>query len=252
MHRALVLIPTYNERDNVSRLTEAVLAHAPEAEVLVIDDASPDGTGQILDALSTDHPRIHVLHRASKQGLGSAYLAGFQWSLEHGYDLLVCMDADFSHDPADLPRFLEALQTADLVSGSRYLTSGGIRNWPWNRRILSRGAALYARLLTGMPFTDPTGGFNGYRASMLRALPLHLVASEGYSFQIEMKHLAWMEGFSIRELPIEFVERRQGKSKMSAGIVHEALRIVGTLVLRRRFRRKPMRDIHPDAVRPPQ
>ncbi|MEX2608101.1 MAG: polyprenol monophosphomannose synthase [Kiritimatiellia bacterium] len=233
MHSALILIPTYNEAANAPALAKAILALELPVDLLFIDDASPDGTGDILDRLASEHSRVHVLHRESKQGLGSAYLAGFEWSLRHSYLLSICMDADFSHDPADLSRFLRHLDSRDLVAGSRYLPSGGIVNWPWNRRILSKSAAVYTRTLTRMPFTDPTGGFNGYRNEMLVRLPLDSIASQGYSFQIEMKMLAWKEGFRTLEIPILFTERRTGKSKMSAGIIREALWVVWKLVLNR-------------------
>lgn len=233
MHSALILIPTYNEAANAPALAQAILGLDLPADLLFIDDASPDGTGDLLDRLARDHPCIHVLHRESKQGLGSAYVAGFAWSVQHSYTFSICMDADFSHDPADLPRFLEQLEDKDLVTGSRYLPSGGIVNWPWNRRLLSKSAAIYTRILTRMPFTDPTGGYNGYRNGMLAGLPLETIASQGYSFQIEMKMLAWKLGFRTREIPILFTERRTGKSKMSAGIIREALWIVWKLVLKR-------------------
>ncbi|MDA3873486.1 MAG: polyprenol monophosphomannose synthase [Kiritimatiellae bacterium] len=233
MHSALILIPTYNEATNAPALAEAILDMDLPADVVFIDDASPDGTGMLLDQLAQEYPSIQVLHRESKQGLGSAYLTGFEWSLEHSYSFSICMDADFSHDPADLPRFLQHLENEDLVAGSRYLPSGGILNWPWNRRFLSRAAAVYTRMLTRMPFTDPTGGFTGYRNDMLARLPLDKIASQGYSFQIEMKVLAWKQGFRTLEIPILFTERRTGKSKMSAGIIREALWVVWKLVLKR-------------------
>lgn len=233
MHSALILIPTYNEVANAPALAKAILEMKLPVDMLFIDDSSPDGTRDILDRLAGEQPAIQVLHRESKLGLGSAYLAGFAWSLRHAYKTTICMDADFSHDPADLPRFLQQLENKDLVAGSRYLPSGGIVNWPWNRRLLSRGAAMYTRILTRMPFTDPTGGFNGYRNDMLARLPLDAIVSQGYSFQIEMKVLAWQQGFRTLETPILFTERRSGKSKMSAGIIREALWIVWKLVLNR-------------------
>jgi dolichol-phosphate mannosyltransferase len=235
MHPAVILIPTYNESANAPAMARTVLESGLPIDLLFIDDASPDKTGEILDQLAAAHPGIQVMHRPSKQGLGSAYLAGFAWSLRHHYSYSICMDADFSHDPADLPRFLEQLESRDLVCGSRYLPSGGIVNWPRHRRLLSRSAALYSRLLTRMPFTDPTGGFNGYRNDMLSQLPLNTISSQGYSFQIEMKVLAWKQGFRTGEIPILFTERRTGKSKMSVGIIREALWIVWKLVLKGKF-----------------
>lgn len=229
MPDCLVLIPTYNERDNVEPLAAAVRAALPDADVLFIDDASPDGTGELLDRLAAGESRLHILHRPAKTGLGAAYLDGFRWSLHGGYTYSLCMDADFSHDPADLPRLRAHLGEVDLAAGSRYLPGGGVRNWPLPRRVLSRGAAFYARALTRMPFTDPTGGFNGYRNAMLRELDLARVAAVGYAFQIEMKHLAWKTGYATREFPVVFTERRTGRSKMSAGIIREALRLVRNL-----------------------
>lgn len=229
----LILIPTYNECSNVLLLASALLELDLEADILFVDDGSPDGTGEILDQLSEQQDRVEVMHRKQKSGLGSAYKAGFTQSINKGYVVTVCMDADFSHDPADLPRFIHLLKEKDMVGGSRYMKDGGIINWPLPRLLLSRTAAGYARLLTRMPFTDPTGGYNGYRNDMLAKLPLSDVSSRGYSFQIEMKHLAWKKGFRVWEIPILFTERREGKSKMSAGIVREALWIVWKLVLKR-------------------
>lgn len=233
MNKNLLLIPTYNERKNVSPLTEQVLKKVPDLDLLFIDDNSPDGTGEVLNHLAEKNDRIHVLHRKEKSGLGSAYLEGFRHSLETGYDNSICMDADFSHNPEDLPRLIGMLDSHDLAGGSRYLKDGGILNWPLPRLLLSKAAAGYARLLTRMPFTDPTGGFNAYRNEMLRQLPLSEVSSQGYSFQIEMKYLAWKQGFTVTEIPIIFTERREGKSKMSAGIVREALWIVWRIVYKK-------------------
>jgi dolichol-phosphate mannosyltransferase len=215
----LVLIPTYNERDNVASLAREIFDQVPNTEILFIDDHSPDGTGEILDKLHSENERIHVIHRPEKLGLGSAYLEGFAWSVQHAFSYSICMDADFSHDPAALPVLIEKLTSSHLVAGSRYLKTGGIQNWSLHRRILSRGAALYVRLITRLPLTDPTGGYNGYQNEMLKALPLHDISSNGYSFQIEMKHLAWRQGYTVEEFPITFTERRTGKSKMSAGII---------------------------------
>lgn len=233
MQRGLLLIPTYNESSNAPALARTLLEMALDLDLLFIDDGSPDGTGEALDEIAAGDARVRVLHRQGKSGLGSAYKAGFARSLAGGYNYSICMDADWSHNPADLPRFIAALADKDMVGGSRYLKDGGIINWPLPRLLLSRGAAAYARLLTRMPFSDPTGGYNAYRNSMLAQLPLDNVSSQGYSFQIEMKHLAWQRGFRVGEIPILFTERREGKSKMSAGIIREALWMVWKLVLKR-------------------
>jgi dolichol-phosphate mannosyltransferase len=246
MSDTLVIIPTYNEKANITGIVPAVLSACPEADVLVVDDNSPDGTGAIADSLAAANPRIHVLHRPGKQGLGRAYIAGFRWALEHGFEYILEMDADFSHDPSAVPALREAAKNADLALGSRYV--GGIRvlNWPMNRLLLSTGAALYVRLITGMPFSDPTGGFKCYRRRVLAAMDLDRITSNGYSFQIEMTHTAWHLGFKIVEVPIVFEERRSGNSKMSGGIVNEALWKVWALMLRCRFRRRPRRAAHPE------
>ncbi len=233
MKTNLLLIPTYNERETAPVLVEKVLNLDIKTDLLFIDDGSPDGTGELLDQIAAREPRVQVIHRAEKSGLGSAYQEGFARSLDEGYQNSICMDADLSHNPEDLPRFIEAMEQNDLVCGSRYMKDGGIINWPLPRLLLSKAAAGYARLLTRMPFTDPTGGFNAYRNEMLAKLPLKEVSSQGYSFQIEMKHLAWKQGYKVDEIPILFTERRKGKSKMSAGIIHEALWIVWKLVLKR-------------------
>ncbi len=248
MSDTLVIIPTYNEKENAAPIAKAVLAACPEADVLFVDDGSPDGTGELADRLAAEDPRIHVLHRQQKQGLGRAYIAGFRWALERpDYLFILEMDADFSHDPKAVPQLRAAAQDADVVLGSRYV--GGIRviNWPLKRLILSTGAALYVRLITGMPFTDPTGGFKCFRREVLAAMDLDAVRSNGYSFQIEMSHTIWHMGFRIVESPIVFEERREGQSKMSGGIVNEALWMVWTLLARCGFRRTP-RGVHPLSV----
>lgn len=248
MRDTLVIVPTYNEKENATPLARAVLAACPEADLLFVDDNSPDGTGQLADELAAADPRIQVLHREQKQGLGRAYVAGFRWALARpAYRFILEMDADFSHDPKAVPQLRAAAQTADLVLGSRYV--GGIRviNWPLNRLILSTGAALYVRLITGMPFTDPTGGFKCFRREVLAAMDLEAIRSNGYSFQIEMTHTAWHAGFRIAESPITFEERREGQSKMSGGIVNEALWMVWKLYARCGYRRRP-RTVHPDSV----
>ena len=195
MNRILIVVPTYNEKENIREIAQAVLAACPQANILFVDDNSPDGTGRMADEMSQTDQRIQVLHRSGKQGLGRAYLAGFKWALERDYEFIFEMDADFSHNPADLPRLLEGAQSADLALGSRYI--GGIRviNWPLSRLFLSKGAAVYVRLITGMPFTDPTGGFKCYRRAVLETINLEHIKSNGYSFQIEMTHTAWRKGF---------------------------------------------------------
>jgi len=224
MQRGLVIVPTYNERENLPRLVPMILDQDPRLEVLVIDDASPDGTGEIADRLAADNPRVHVMHREGKLGLGTAYLAGFRWGLERGYDWIFEMDADFSHDPAHLPQFLESLQEYDLVLGSRYL--GGrvtVVNWPIARLLLSYYANVYARFVTGLPVADATGGFKAFRREVLAGIDLDRVESEGYAFQIEMSMRAWKKGFRIAEIPIVFVDRTLGESKMSKKIIREAV-----------------------------
>jgi dolichol-phosphate mannosyltransferase len=228
--RALVIVPTYNERDNVERIVAAALAQDPRLDILVVDDGSPDGTGKIVDALAAADPRVHVLHREGKMGLGTAYVAGFRWALERDYCVVFEMDADFSHDPVHLPQFLRAIEDADLVLGSRY-NRGRVTvvNWPMSRLILSYAANLYARFVTGMPLDDSTGGFKAFRRSVLAAIDLDAIKSNGYAFQIEMSFRAWKRGFRIAEIPITFVDRTEGVSKMSPRIVREAVWMVWRL-----------------------
>ncbi|MEX0890660.1 MAG: polyprenol monophosphomannose synthase [Gemmatimonadota bacterium] len=222
--RGLVIVPTYNERENLPRLLPQALAQDPRLEILVIDDASPDGTGALADELAADEPRIHVLHREGKLGLGTAYLAGFRWGLERGYDWLFEMDADFSHDPSHLPQFIDALADHDLVLGSRYLEGRvTVVNWPIARLLLSYYANVYARTVTGLPVADATGGFKAFRREVLAGIDLDRVESEGYSFQIEISMRAWRRGFRLGEIPIVFVDRTLGESKMSKGIIREAV-----------------------------
>jgi dolichol-phosphate mannosyltransferase len=222
--RALVIIPTYLERDNLPRLVPQVLNQDERLDVLVIDDASPDGTGDIADRLAAASPRVHALHRPGKLGLGTAYLAGFRWGLDRHYRWFLQMDADFSHDPAHLPQFLRALASYDVVLGSRYLEGRvTIVNWPIARLLLSYFANVYARRVTGLPIWDLTGGFKAFRREVLEALDLARVESEGYSFQIEMNMRAWNRGFRICEIPIVFVDRTIGQSKMSRHIIREAV-----------------------------
>jgi dolichol-phosphate mannosyltransferase len=226
--RALVCVPTYNERENVGPVVEAILAAAP-VDVLVIDDNSPDGTGRLADELAARDPRVHVLHRAGKEGLGRAYLAGFAWALARDYGLVLEMDADFSHDPRFLPGMLEAAREADLVLGSRYVPGGGTVNWGLLRKVISRGGSLYARTLLGLPIRDLTGGFKCFRREVLEAIDLPSVECTGYAFQIELTYRAFRKGFRVREVPIVFEDRRVGHSKMSRRIVLEALRKVWSI-----------------------
>jgi len=224
LERALVIVPTYNERDNVPRLVPQILDQDHRLEVLIIDDASPDGTGEVADRLASESARVHTMHREGKLGLGTAYLAGFQWGLDREYDVLFEMDADFSHDPSHLPQFLEAIREFDVVLGSRYLHGRvTVINWPITRLILSYGANIYARVVTGLPVTDATGGFKCFRRNVLETIDLDRVGSEGYSFQIEMSLRAWRGGFSIGEIPIVFADRDVGESKMSRRIIWEAV-----------------------------
>ena len=236
--RALVLIPTYNEAVNLPKLVPQVLAQDMRLEVLVIDDNSPDGTGRLADGLAAAEPRVHVLHRDAKQGLGKAYLAGFRWAIEHGYDYVFEMDADFSHDPVHLKEFLKAAAGADLVLGSRYLDGRvTIVNWPMSRLLLSYFANVYARWVTGLRIWDLTGGFKCFRRKVLEAIDLSQVESNGYAFQIEMSVRAWRKGFRIAEIPIVFVDRTEGQSKMNRAIVREAIWMVPRLRLMRWFGR---------------
>ena len=228
--RALVIVPTYNERDNIERLIEAVLEQDDRLEVLVVDDGSPDGTGEIVDRLAAGEARVHAMHRPSKMGLGTAYLAGFAWALERDYEFVFEMDADFSHDPTHLPQFLEAIQNADLVLGSRYRNGRvTVVNWPMGRLMLSYCANIYARAVTGLQLFDGTGGFKCFRRKVLEAIDLNDVRSNGYAFQIEMSFRAFRKGFRLVEIPIVFVDRTEGESKMSKRIVREAVWMVWRL-----------------------
>ena len=224
--RACVVLPTYNELENLPLILPAILAAAPEVDVLVVDDNSPDGTGRAADAWAAKEPRVRVLHRPRKEGLGRAYLAGFAEALERGYGLVLEMDADFSHDPDRLPALLDAARESDLVLGSRYVRGGGTVHWGLGRRALSRSGSLYARTILGVPIADLTGGFKCFRRETLQALDLRTVRSTGYAFQIELTYRAFRRGFRIREVPIVFADRRVGKSKMTRRIVFEALWMV--------------------------
>jgi len=222
--KIVVLIPTYNERENLSLIVSRLRGAVPEADVLVLDDNSPDRTGAVADRLAADDGQVRVLHRTSKKGLGAAYLAGFAWALDRGYDVLVEMDADGSHQPEQLRSLLEALGDADVVLGSRWVPGGSVVNWPIHRKALSVGGNVYVRVLLGMPIGDATGGFRAYRASALRTLDLQDVASQGYCFQVDLAWRAIRAGLRVVEVPITFVERTIGDSKMSRDIVRESLR----------------------------
>jgi dolichol-phosphate mannosyltransferase len=221
-HAALVCLPTYNERENLASLVEEILATAP-VDVLVIDDNSPDGTGRVADLIARKEPRVHVLHRPGKLGLGTAYVEGFRWGLARGYRLLIEMDADFSHQPRYLPELMRAAETHDLVLGSRYVEGGGTENWGLLRRGLSRGGSVYARSILGLPFRDLTGGFKVFRREVLEAIDLGSVETTGYAFQIELTYRAHKKGFRIKEVPIVFYERVSGRSKMDKHVVAEAI-----------------------------
>ncbi|RLK59070.1 polyprenol monophosphomannose synthase [Actinokineospora cianjurensis] len=230
----LVVIPTYNERENLEPIVRRLHAALPDVHVLVVDDGSPDGTGDLADELSAADTRVNVLHRTEKAGLGAAYTAGFGWALERDYAVIVEMDADGSHAPEDLPRLLAALPDADLVLGSRYVPGGKVVNWPWHREFLSKGGNLYARLALGAKPKDITGGFRAFRREVLEKLKLHTVASQGYCFQIDLAWRTIEAGFTVVEVPITFAERERGESKMSGNIVREAYIRVTKWGLRRR------------------
>ena len=227
--KTLIIIPTYNERENVEPLLERIFAEVPAVEVLIVDDNSPDGTGAIADGAAARDPRVHVMHREGKQGLGSAYVAGFRYALDRDYEAVFEMDADFSHNPESLPVFLRELEDADLVLGSRYLNGVTVVNWPIKRLILSYSANVYSRIITGMRVKDLTGGFKCFRRRVLESIDWSRVRSDGYAFQIEITFKAWRKGFRIREIPIVFVDRKAGESKMSRRIVHEAAWMVWRL-----------------------
>ncbi len=235
--KVLVIVPTYNEIENLGNLVLLVLDQDKRIEMLIVDDNSPDGTGQLADQLARGISRIHVLHREQKAGLGRAYLAGFAWALERDFDFIFEMDADFSHDPKFLPEFLRAIEDADLVVGSRYKDGVNVINWPMTRLLLSKGANLYSHWITGLPLTDSTGGFKCFRREVLEAIDLEAVHSNGYSFQIEMSFRAWKKGFRVVEIPIVFVDRVEGHSKLSTGIVREAIWMVWFLRLKAIFGR---------------
>jgi dolichol-phosphate mannosyltransferase len=241
MEKTLVIVPTYNERENLPRMAQRLLALPVAVDMLFVDGNSPDKTGELADELAAKHPQLHVLHQPGKNGLGPAYLAGFKWALEHGYEFVFEMDCDFSHNPDDIPIFLEAAkkENADLILGSRYV--GGIRviNWPLSRLMLSRFAGKYVKTVTGMPFTDPTGGYKCFRRRALQALNLDKIQCRGYGFQIELTNKLWRQGFKVIEVPIIFTERRFGQSKMAGGIINEAFWLVWRLWWQNGLRRSP-------------
>jgi dolichol-phosphate mannosyltransferase len=231
--KALLIIPTYNEIRNIDRIIRTVLSKAADLEVLVMDDNSPDGTADAVKALMQSEARLHIIERPGKMGLGSAYVAGFKYALEKGYEFILEMDADFSHNPDDVPRLLEAAQIYDLVIGSRYSNGVNIVNWPFKRLMISYFASKYVRIITGMPIKDPTGGFKCFRRKVLQAINLDKILSDGYAFQIEMNFKAWTQGFHVKEIPIVFTERSEGESKMSRNIVWEAVWMVWFLQIRK-------------------
>jgi dolichol-phosphate mannosyltransferase len=239
MNTTLVIVPTYNEKENLPVMVERLSKLPVPVDMLVVDGNSPDGTGQLADQLAAKNPFVNVLHQTEKNGLGRAYCASFAWALQRGYELIMEMDCDFSHDPADIPRFIEAAQNADLVLGSRYCNGIRVMNWPMERLLLSTGAALYVRWITGMPFADPTGGYKCFRRRALASINLDAVRSNGYSFQIELTHMLWRQGMKVVEIPIIFTERSHGMSKMSGKIKWEALAMVWRLWFQNGLRRSP-------------
>lgn len=231
--KTLLIIPTYNEIENIISLIRVVLSKSSNLEILVMDDNSPDGTGAAVKSLMETEPRVHLIERPGKMGLGSAYVTGFKYALEKDYEFIMEMDADFSHNPDDVPRLLEAAQKYDLVIGSRYSRGVNIVNWPFKRLLISYFASKYVRVITGMPIKDPTGGFKCFRRKVLQAINLDKILSDGYAFQIEMNFKAWTKGFRIKEVPIIFTERLDGVSKMHRGIVWEAVWMVWYLQIRK-------------------
>jgi dolichol-phosphate mannosyltransferase len=237
--KILVIVPTYNERDNLPVLVQRVMGLPMEVDLLIVDGNSPDGTGKLAEELSAKQPRLKVLHEKEKKGLGRAYCEAFKWALERDYEFIFEMDGDFSHNPDDIPRFVAAAKDADLVLGSRYRDGIRVINWPLRRLMLSMTAAKYVQVITGMPITDPTGGYKCFRRKALQSIDLDAVRSNGYSFQIEMTHKLWRNGMRIAEVPIVFTDRFQGSSKMSSKIVREALWMVWRLWFQSGLRRKP-------------
>lgn len=235
--KSLIIVPTYNELENIRRLLPELMALAPDIRVLVVDDNSPDGTGRLADEMAAENERISVLHRPEKQGLGSAYVAGFRYAVQQDVDCVFEMDADFSHDPAMIPRFIEEIASCDVVIGSRYISGINVVNWPMSRLLLSYFANIYTRVVTGMTIRDTTSGFKCFRREVLERIDLDSVRSDGYAFQIEMNFRCWRKGYRVREIPIIFVDRRSGTSKLSRGVINEAVWIVWWLRLQRLLRR---------------
>lgn len=235
MARVLVVIPTYNEAENIVRILPLVLAAHPSVEVLVVDDGSPDGTATLVHDLMQSTGRLHLIERRGKLGLGTAYVEGFRFAIREGYDLAFEMDADFSHDPAEIPKFMEKAEQCDLVIGSRYVNGVRVLNWPMSRLLLSYFANVYSRLVTGLPVRDATGGFKCYRRAVLESINLDAIRSNGYAFQIEISFRAWKKGFRLQEIPIVFLDRTSGQSKMSRHIVYEAFFMVWKLRLKSMF-----------------
>jgi dolichol-phosphate mannosyltransferase len=233
--KTIIIIPTYNEIDNLRPLLTQIFSNAPETDILIVDDNSPDGTGKLADEIRIENAQVNVLHRPGKQGLGTAYIAGFKYAMEHGYDAAFEMDADFSHDPRYLPDFLKAIENADLVIGSRYIPGGDTPNWSMLRRLISGGGNIFARLVLGIPVHDCTAGYRCYRRNVLESIDLDTIQSQGYAFQVELAYRVMQKGFKIVETPIVFMDRRIGKSKMSRKIVIEGF----TYVLKARFSKQP-------------
>jgi dolichol-phosphate mannosyltransferase len=239
--KTLIIVPTYNERDNLPALVKRLMALPVPVELLVVDGNSPDGTGKLADEMAAQNPSIHVLHETGKSGLGRAYCAAFKWALARDYEFIFEMDGDLSHNPDDIPAFLKPAQDADLVLGSRYVNGIRVINWPLRRLMLSIGAGQYVRTVTGMPFTDPTGGFKCFRRRALASIDLDAIRSNGYSFQIELTHKIWRQGLKVAEVPIVFTDRFQGSSKMSSKIIREAIWMVWRLLFQNHLRRSPQR-----------
>lgn len=235
--KILVVTPTFNEAENIPKLIPAVLRQAPNIDMLIVDDGSPDGTGRIVREIMANNSRVHLMERAGKQGLGTAYVAGFKYAIANGYDFVFEMDADFSHNPNDIPVFLETIKAYDLVIGSRYIRGVRVLNWPMNRLLLSYSANVYTQIITGLPVRDATGGFKCYRIDALKAIDLDKIRSNGYAFQIEMSFKVWKKGFRLVEIPIIFADRRSGVSKMSRNIVYEAVFMLWKLRFRSLFKR---------------
>lgn len=235
MLKSLVIIPTYNELENIKKITKTLFEMYPEINILVVDDNSPDGTGNFVKELTQKDSNVHLIQRSGKMGLGTAYVAGFKYMIDKKYDLAIQMDADFSHDPKEIKRFLEEIENADLIIGSRYITGVNVINWPMQRLLLSYFANIYTKIVTGLPLKDATGGFKCFRREVLEAINLNKIHSNGYSFQIEMNYKVWKRGFRIKEVPIIFTDRVEGTSKMSKKVVREAVTMVWKLRFRSMF-----------------